>query len=1416
MYSEEENDSVFNLITNLCEKFHNDPRDIKLARTRCYEILLEKRVSECKKDFQDLKGMADPYCNFLSWEFQLIHEYNMKNHAHELKTTVENVRQCYKDVPDDFNRILQFLMALRNVPTKNENILDLSSLPPIKDFENFNKMFQLPYSLKKAFNTKESSQTCDTIQYTDASNDNIVIKNSTFNELFKDEGYESPSKTPEDIWELASKLKYSTRRTWESFGYPEPDKEPPFMSELGALSSLWVENLESLYMFRLFKDGAVFNTRTIPRKEFIKDLKCLLVGLASESFGFDELGQFYLVPGISVEAITPEALTHYCKDLIFTGTCCKALNKLSTLNIETGKYKYQGYVYTEFCESVNRYLKFYQTAVCSIPDSVKFLQFHEKTYQLRLQVNTLASVCKIGPYTVSEETENGVALLNYLYHKVLSLNNEKVIYVLYSILYPCCQVYFSRFLKQWILEGTLNDPYGEYFIIANPKYIVSRGRTYWTRSYGFKEDIIPDFLVDLRSDILLCGKSMNLLKNCAHSSKLRLYLMGKKPPIISCCVTLDQLSALRQNTINYYLDFYEEYGSRFNIDEVLLKNNQEHPILLGLIAKKRAVTLKRLEFEREKVILVENEKKMEEMAYLREQYDSAMEQKQIRIAREIQEEIVQMEDNLRTELKRQNLVKEEAKKLIDFYTKLCESAEEKKYKIETQIKSIKNITIDKFEDPIVKDVSSTPITIDKFEDPVVKDASLTQENLTNSSTDSFYSIPEEEGTKTGLETIKENTRDNEEEKIKGAQTIEIEDCLDIVNANTKTGDDNANIDTISPSIQQAIENFEMARKNKLKVMTQELGLECTEEIKLQLPTTIDDTHLTQAQKNKLRVLTSEFGMEVEPNIFRTRMSTAAAINKNKVLSSEIGTEVTPEIIKTPIVTAATLNRNKVMGLSDCFDYHLDNENFLNKNVSNEENDRVSRSNSKINTVKKSKSLSLNLNQFSKKSINYDTDRQIPMSVDSTPLSDVPYSPLITPSTGVFRSCDTPQTDLHTSETQQTEEGFNFIQKHHEAQSVVPIYLNKSTDRMQKNVFSKRVDRKQVSGVFTNSLRLFLHECVQIPLVTQTKLINGELLRYFIEDLEYLKHLSSLRDYFFLHDGEFGRHINDNLFKRLYEADSPAQLINCRVLQDLIFGALDMSNKNQKFSSNLSFKINSMPNCFDLGNPDILDCISLTYKVSWPLNILLPTDTIAKYDEVFKFLMKLNRVSWVLKQIFMELKVLARETGKKEIYLMASPQYRKLHQCRHIMTQFVQTLQNYVVGEVLQSSWSVFEKNLSSVTSLDELYQTHTTYIKNILFMCLLTQKMTALKNIIHKTFMVILKFFDYLRSRNWICQDGDYVHPNFNKLKSIFNNFQEFVLYMFKVIRKVAKSGYQPHLLQLLEMLDINYYFTESLKVNTG
>lgn len=160
-----------------------------------------------------------------------------------------------------------------------------------------------------------------------------------------------------------------------------------------------------------------------------------------------------------------------------------------------------------------------------------------------------------------------------------------------------------------------------------------------------------------------------------------------------------------------------------------------------------------------------------------------------------------------------------------------------------------------------------------------------------------------------------------------------------------------------------------------------------------------------------------------------------------------------------------------------------------------------------------------------------------------------------------------------------------------------------------------------------------------------RLVNTELLRYFIEDLQYLKHLESLRNYFLLQDGEFGRNMTEGLFEKLYDADFVVDLINFRTLELLVHQALNSSSKCQENATCISFKINNLPARFNLGDLNVLDCLSLSYRVSWPLNVLLPSDTIGKYDEVFKFLLKLHRISWVQKKIFQ----VRRSTEKMAVF-----------------------------------------------------------------------------------------------------------------------------------------------------------------------
>lgn len=68
----------------------------------------------------------------------------------------------------------------------------------------------------------------------------------------------------------------------------------------------------------------------------------------------------------------------------------------------------------------------------------------------------------------------------------------------------------------------------------------------------------------------------------------------------------------------------------------------------------------------------------------------------------------------------------------------------------------------------------------------------------------------------------------------------------------------------------------------------------------------------------------------------------------------------------------------------------------------------------------------------------------------------------------------------------------------------------------------------------------------------------------------------------------------------------------------------------------------------------------------------------------------------------------------------------------------------------------------------------------------------------------------------WVYEDGVYVHPNFKKLEDIFHNFEDLVLYLFKVIRKAFTSGYQKHLDQLISSWDVNNYYSQKVMISSN
>ncbi|XP_043279074.1 gamma-tubulin complex component 6 [Venturia canescens] len=347
------------------------------------------------------------------------------------------------------------------------------------------------------------------------------------------------------------------------------------------------------------------------------------------------------------------------------------------------------------------------------------------------------------------------------------------------------------------------------------------------------------------------------------------------------------------------------------------------------------------------------------------------------------------------------------------------------------------------------------------------------------------------------------------------------------------------------------------------------------------------------------------------------------------------------------------------------------------------------------------------------------------------------------------------------------------------------------------MFESSLTVADVEMIDNTSLQVYLEKSVATPLRVQSRLANAAIVKYLIYDCNILSHLRSLRSFFFLLNGEFAKSLTNSLYTRLYEIAVPLELFKTSTLTNFLEQALNSSlSTTYENSERLSLSAIDIPSQLQVSNPEFLNCICLNYKISWPLNIIIDEKVLKQYSRVFKFLLMVGRVLYVLQEDFHILKVERKTT--------ISSQYHKLQLYRHSMMQFITALHTYLTYSVLHVSWTEFEKQLANATTIDEIYLTHIKYIKNILSRCMLTSRDEKMRTFLCNIFRVILKFHNRVRSQDWTSGSHVYSTANFDRLENLYTTFCECRTYLAHVANKLASSGYQPHLTHFLNALNIN------------
>lgn len=620
-----------------------------------------------------------------------------------------------------------------------------------------------------------------------------------------------------------------------------------------------------------------------------------------------------------------------------------------------------------------------------------------------------------------------------------------------------------------------------------------------------------------------------------------------------------------------------------------------------------------------------NQKKREKLELLRQQIAETHSNQLMSRKNNIKKELNYLIENIEKdneELLKENLEREQK---IEYYMELNRIVEEEQQQIETIVADLKNC----LENSENGNLDNLVVKSQDVETSAIADM---HKQLTLAKIESKY-------LEHNSDIENANTEMNE---MSSANNMEINKIKSITSTIFSTDDAISNLYESSEKIKTEISDLE---KNRNKMMNCDINRNFEDNVFLSIikeePTDLEINRnrnmghgfnigeLTEFKINKQKVMELEYGYSrpTDISICKSRMILDVKPSYKNENKDEIEEDRTNSVL-TPM--------------------SIDSETSSNADGDNHRTgDFLDIPNNKPNTLSKLKlSLQVELPSMSFNSKRFGVPETAVLDME-TPISALKTS-FVKPNTSGFEfseplstiaapnePCDENTLSINFSTHQNDPIYIDFKQALFRSRNAKYFALNTSMDNNQTRNEEKLDSPTDMENVDMPTLARFLQMSIAYPLQAHMELVNGEILKLFIEELDILGHFKCLRQYFFHMNGEFGNYICDGLYKKLQTNIKPSELLNFHSLHYILDNALEcsISGNVEQYANRLSFTVDHIPESFDYKSPNVLDMLSLSYHIEWPLNLILNPETLQQYSRIFNYLMKIKRLSWLLEESF---------------------------------------------------------------------------------------------------------------------------------------------------------------------------------------
>ncbi|OEL35942.1 hypothetical protein BAE44_0003035 [Dichanthelium oligosanthes] len=375
------------------------------------------------------------------------------------------------------------------------------------------------------------------------------------------------------------------------------------------------------------------------------------------------------------------------------------------------------------------------------------------------------------------------------------------------------------------------------------------------------------------------------------------------------------------------------------------------------------------------------------------------------------------------------------------------------------------------------------------------------------------------------------------------------------------------------------------------------------------------------------------------------------------------------------------------------------------------------------------------------------------------------------------------------------------------------------ESLQYNDKSKAKTAVDFSSQFDLPLDIVIDKCIvqEVLLHFTMKLLE--------EGFDLYAHLLALRRYHFMELADWADSFIVSIYHKKWSfVKSEQKRAEIQGLMDL---ALQKSScDSDPYKERLFIYMREKPVVsFDASacGLDLLDDILLGYKAEWPVNIVITEDTLKIYAEIFCYLLQFRFAVFSLTEVWRFLKELTQfisRSGHSRPDVLKRLNF--VMRVRHKVYQFLSTLQQYLHCHLSDISWRRFQHSLKNqVRDILDLEYVHMCYITDALDICFLSDESKQVATIIKSMLQLALELQSCFQSLGGNCDLSvnqlSNLHSliNFSQVDAIGVRFESNIKDLYILHSKSSKYG-ELGLSRFWGYLNYNEYHSTKISMDMG